>query len=203
MSITRNVTIAAFVGNPAISEAVQRIAFTFGYKWLATGQTINTIDDFKVLYFNIIDKTITGGFNTRNVNDEAYEVCIQFEKLIDALKNSVNVHMTKVGNIEVYRDGSVTVKGNEASRHSMNSEEFEKVVEARNKLLGKKQKFPAITFRYNSPTTGLMSRHVALVSEDDTFLSGYDLNDGNVFKKFRKDRLAIGGSIIFQGFREV
>lgn len=201
MSSTRNVTIAALVGNSAMSEAVQRIAFTFGYKWAANiGQKVYSVDS-PVLYFNTQDKIIKHGMVARNAGHEAYKVCVTMDQLIDALKNPVNV--VQVGNVDVSSDGSVTVKGNEASRHSMNSEEFEQVVEARNKLLGKKVKWPVISFRYHSPTSGLKNRRIALVSEDDTYLSGLDLEDSNLYKQFRKDRLMVGGSILFVGLKEV
>lgn len=199
--MSRNVTVAALVGNSSMSEAVQRIAFTFGYKWAASiGQKVYSADS-PVLYFNTQEKVIKHGTIARNAGHEAYKVCVTMDQLIDALKNPVNV--VQVGNVEISSDGSVTVKGNEASRHSMNSEEFERVVEARNKMMGKKVKLPVIQFRYHSPTSGGKVRRIALLGEDDVYLSGLDLEDGNTFKQFRKDRLEVGGSIWFDGLKEV
>lgn len=189
---------AAIVGTTALSEAVQRVAFTFGYQWKGVGMNI-TGTSYPVLIFNPDDKTIGYSLDQRTIGNLVCKACVTFDQVMDLFKNPPkSKKMEKVGSLEVYDDGSVFVESGVA----ITSDVFNKVVEIRNKLMGKKVKLPVIRFRYHSPTSGAKVRNIALLSEDKDHLAGLDLDDGNTFKQFRKDRLMVGGAIWFLGLTE-
>lgn len=191
---------SAIVETASASETVQRTAFTFGYRWNgSTGQIVcNTIAP--VLLFNPDDRTIMYGLTKNIAEDKSCEICFTYDHVLQMLKNPPKVKkVEEVGCVKVHEDGSLLV----AETYVLINKDVEQIVEVRNKLMGKKQKLPVVRFRYHSPTSGSKARHVALVSEDDVYMSGLDLDDGNKFKQFRKDRLEIGGSVWFCGLKEV
>lgn len=190
---------AAIVGTNALSEAVQRVAFTFGYEWKWTGKCI-IATGYPVLIFNPNDKTIGYALGQQDVDNLVCKVCVTFDQVMDTFKNSPKVKkVEEVGCVKVHEDGSLLVE----ETYVIDGKDIDKIIDVRNKLMGKKQKLPVVKFRYHSPTSGAKVRQIALVGEDDVYLNGLDLKDGNKFKQFRKDRLEVGGSIWFCGLKEV
>lgn len=191
---------AVRVSNTEFSEAVQRIAFSFGYHWAGEQDQVVKYTSEPVLCFDSVRKTIKYLTQLDNVQNYVCKVCFSLEDVIATFNSPPKVIKTeKVGQFEIDEDGTVLFKG----IYHFTSECFNNVIEVRNKLMGKKQKLPVIRFRYHSPTSGLKVRQIALVGEDDVYLNGLDLEDGNKFKQFRKDRLEAGGTIWFGGLKEV
>jgi hypothetical protein len=200
-------TWAALVGSLAISEAIQRVAFSFGYKWPGynSGEVVHTV--YPVLFFNPDLKTILFGFDTKTVDDKACKLCITFDQVIELFKTPPVVKKelwVKVcdGTTTVHKDGFVLF-GSGPRSVAVTSTEMEEVIEARNKLMGKEEKkkvLPVIQFRYSSPSSGERLRKLMVTDDQVDFYSGLDMDDNNQFKKFRKNRVV--GTVMFVGFSE-
>jgi len=197
MNNTTNVW-AAVTGYAAASETVQRMAFTFGYSWSGARQVVmNTTA--AALLFNPDNKTIEYALLRDTVEEKACKVCVTYDQVLETLKNPPKVvRMEKVGAVEIWDDGSLLVD----KQYPISADTFRLIVEARNKLMGKKVKMPIIRFSYDSPTSGKKVRKIALLREDKDYLEGLDFDDGMGYKQFRKDRIPIGTSILFLGLTD-
>lgn len=195
---------ATLVGSPASSEALQRLAFSFGYKWPGynSGEVANT--SYPVLFFNPDLKTIGFAFDTKTAEDMACKLCVTLDQVIELFKTPPDVKKQWLdcnGNT-VHKDGSVLF-GSGPRSVAVTSTEMEEVIEARNKLMGKEEKkkvLPVIQFRYSSPSSGERLRKLMVTDDQGDYYSGLDMDDTNLYKKFRKDRVV--GTVMFGGFAE-
>lgn len=202
---TKTNTWATLVGSLAISEAIQRVAFSFGYKWPGhtEGEVVNT--RYPVLFFNPDLKTIGFAFDTKDVDLMACKLCVTLDQVVQLLKTPPVVKKelwVKLCNgTTVHKDGSVLF-GSGTRSVAVCSTEMEEVIETRNKLMEKKEKkvLPVIQFRYDSPSSGNRLRKLMVLEDQAYSYSGLDMDDGNQFKNFRKDRIV--GTVMFGGFAE-
>jgi hypothetical protein len=148
---------AVEVDNNKLSEAVQRIAFTYGYLWSSKKELEIRNTYFKYIYFNPTTKRICLKPNDLPMDDYVCKVVSTFVEIMDNL-------------------------------------EFPPVVSKEVAEL----KLPVVVFTYKSPTYTFKTRKVKVVSMEDGFLKGYDMEDGEMYKQFRLDR--IDGPIRFIGF---
>lgn len=212
---TKTNTWAALVGSPAISEVLQRLAFSFGYKWpgYTSVEVVNT--SYPVLFFNPDRKTIGFAFDTKSVDLMACKLCVTLDQVVELLKTPPDMKEEWVklcDGTTVYKDGSVLF-GSGPRSAAVCSTEMEEVIKARNKLMGKEEKekekekekeekkvLPVIQFRYSSPSSGERLRKLMVTDDQGDYYSGLDMDDANLYKKFRKDRVV--GTVMFGGFAE-
>ena len=198
-------TWAAQVGSREASEAIQRIAFSFGYNW--ADQTTSTqrvqLFDITVLFFHPEDKTITYGTSVSHAYLYACKVCRTIDDVINAFNNPPVIKQKKtVGDTDIYHDGSVYF-----GHKDQNAKEFDEVVKARNEFLGrevqKNKMVPKVRFLYNGPSSGQKIRTVLILEDSGDRYSCLDVDDDTTtpFKYFRKDRIV--GAIEFLGLKEV
>jgi len=196
---------AVLVDDPKMCEAVQRIAFSFGYQWNFMGDVRKQIRylDAKVLYFNPDNKRISYDIHRRDVPILAYKVCTTMQDVMDCFANppSRKNKSESFGGIEVFEDGTV-VYGDKPCKVKVESDVFDKIVETRNKLMGKENATVLeVRFTYHSVAkTGGAERirNVLVKSVDDTYLCGLDMDDNNVFKRFRKDQIGVHGITVIR-----
>lgn len=62
------------------------------------------------------------------------------------------------------------------------------------------QRLPAVQFIYNSPSSGRRLRRVLVSDSTLDYLTGLDVQDKNLFKRFSKSRIV--GPMMFMGFSE-
>lgn len=197
---------AAIVGGPSESEAIQRIAFTFGYKW-DNGLDCPYAVKYPALLFDADTKTISYSDDRNGLDDKVCQVCVSLVQAMNLFLTPPNNPKKKektVKTMRIFEDGSALV-GNSPVLYDFSPADFEEAIKIRNKLMGKeepKKNLPVIQFRYHSPTSGSKVRTIALLNEDKVYLSGLDIEDGKKFKQFRKDRLMVGGAIWFLGLTE-
>jgi hypothetical protein len=197
-------TWATVVLNPTLSEAIQRIAFSFGYNWPLSGKLEPKYTDATVLYFNPNDKSLTYGFSTDGLQTEVCKVCNTLEGVIELLNNPPTIN--KVGPLKLFKDGSaLALQGTNSV--VISKDDFDKAVVVRNELLGQKEKnkkrsLPIVTFKYDSIsiTEKRRKREILLLKDDVEYYYGLDVKDNFSFKKFRKDR--ISGNVTFVGMSE-
>jgi hypothetical protein len=193
-------TWAAFAGDVGTSEAIQRVAFSFGYNWpgSAPGQVMN--HSYPVLFFNPDSKLITHGYKDA-IDSNACKLCVSIAQLVELFKNPPKIKETEVelNNCSVHKDGSVLFgKGNRSV--AVSSRDMDEVIKARNKLTGKdepKKMLPVVRFRYDSPSSGQRLRKLMVVEDSEDFWSGLDMEDSNTYKRFRKDRVV--GAVMLVG----
>lgn len=181
---------AALIGGPAESEAIQRIAFSFGYKW-SNGLNCPYALKFPILLFDADTKTIRHSDDKVSLDKTVCEVCVslvQAMKLFLSPPNNPKMKMKAVKTAKVFEDGSVLV-GNSPVLYDFSSEDFEEVVKQRNQLMGKKRKLLLVGFVYDSPSSGRRDRRVTLIEDSVDSYAGLDVDDSNTFKRFRKDRI--------------
>lgn len=183
--------------SPVESETIQRIAFSFGYKWNISGNMISHVCE-RILCFNPSNKDITYSSSKQNVDDQVCLYCSSIEEALGYFKTPPKILSSKeTSRGIVYSDGSVFVKG-----AALSSVEFDDLVEARKSVLGLTKKVPYISFSYKSESKAKKTlRRLFLLSETDDLISGLDVDDAKQFKHFRKDR--ISGDVVFLGFGEV
>jgi hypothetical protein len=198
---------AVTVDNPKFSEAIQRIAFSFGYKWsLLKEDNKPQYTNATALYFYPNSKSILYGTATDISRKDVCRVSNTLEEVIENFNNPPS--NSSIGKFQFYKDGSVLV-GQMGRSVSIHKEEFDEAVVARNKFLGrednsKKRSFPIIKFKYDSKTSKKKSvRQIILLGETEEYYNGLDMNDlknPNSYKVFRKD--CVLGDIQFIGFSE-
>lgn len=194
-------TWAAQVGSREVSEAIQRIAFSFGYNWAGQNESNQSVQlfDIKVLYFHIEGKKITYGASAELTHLYASKVCKTIDDVINAFKNSP-LSKKVIGDTEIYEDGTVVF-----GHTKQNAMEFDEVVKVRNEFLERKdtsknRRLPIVNFLYESPTSGRLVREVMILEDLGDTYACLDMKDGNAFKQFRKDR--IYGRVTFYGLSE-
>jgi hypothetical protein len=178
---------------PKLSEAVQRIAFSYGYKWHA-GPAEVRYTEYPFLTFHPDTKTF--GFVSENdiVKDHVSRVVTTFEDVIDLFNNPPESPLVM--------EGTVILRNGDVKPHALvlAAEHFDKVVKARDELLARnRKKLPIVKFVYTSQTSTKKERKVAVTKfEPRMFIEGYDLDDRNRYKRFLMDR--INGFVAFDGF---
>lgn len=200
---------AALVGSPAISEAVQRIAFTFGYRWITTHDKVNHTDA-PVLIFNSANKVISYESKSVGLSEKVCKVCVCLDEVIQTFQNPPTEVSESRETLEngttVFSDGSVLFRKYKLSKETvaLTSPDIDEMISVRNKLLGKEEKksvSPVVRFRYASPSSGQNLRKLMVLEDSVDSYSGLDMEDGNSFKRFRKDRIV--GGVMFVGLSEV
>jgi hypothetical protein len=209
--INENVNVwAVQVDTTEASEAVQRVAFSFGYGWpgewpFTDGVKEVNHTDRKSLYFYPDEKVIRHGTNPFESIVPVCKVCTTIVEVIQLLKNPPvakkvkTVSMSKCGSHDVFADGSVLIRdrSNDRVTVAVLPKEMEEVIKTRNELMGKKEDkneskklYPLIQFLYNSPSSGKRVRRVAFVEDKGEAYACLDLDDNNLYKLFRKDRMS-------------
>jgi hypothetical protein len=198
---------AVTVDNPKFSEAIQRIAFSFGYNWGPfENDTKPQYTGATALYFYPNSKSIKYGTATKLLMKDVCRVSNTLEEVIENFNNPPSDNI--VGPFELFKDGSVLARqGNHSV--SIHKEQFDKAVVVRNELLGreeknKKRRFPIVKFKYDSKLSKKKEvRQIILLEETQDYYSGLDMNDmknPNSYKVFRKD--CVLGDIQFIGLSE-
>ena len=184
--------------DPLLSKIVQTLAFSFGYRWYSTKNEKVDHVNRPYLVFNPDDKDITWTSTPKDYEIIVYSSPEAFklfenppvEEEEETLKLfGGNVVLNKQGDIEIFAE-------------YIKSEDFEKIIEERNKFLGKtptsNQKLPKVSFFYPKGLTD-KCRHVLVTNFNQEYLEGLDVNDNYQYKKFKRTEM---GRIDFQGFEE-
>jgi len=185
--------------NPRMAEAFQRIAFTFGYKWPSAGVEGQQVRFTNATFFAVDPdrKELTYGNNLKDTSDHVSDIVSDLDSAMDRFTNPP-VRNVRVG-LEhiVFRDGSVKSYGG-----TISPETFDKLVEARNKLLGKtpKQKLPWVQFIYTSQNSGRKMRNILVVESGNGLLKGLDKDDDYAFKQYKAEKIT--GAVAFVGFED-
>lgn len=196
-------TIATPVQDNSSCEIFQRLAFSLGYSWGNNGAVaINKVDILKWLVFNPNTRSIEA-LDKAKVSKDTIIVSNTVD-LLNALKSPVPV--TKVlanaaGTItaELMQDGSVKLTtGNRTM-----TVDREIVVKVADEIgITKKPVAPLAKFEYPETARGGLPkiRYVRLVSLDDSYLKGYEVDSPNSkavgeFKNFVRNRILDGGTV--------
>lgn len=175
------------------NEAIQRIAFSFGYAWNSINKTVQ-YSDARMLFFHPEDKVITYSYD--NNTGLASVVVNTVSEAMDLFVNPPS-NLKKAAGMTLNKDGSVLVE--KLGVYTKN--EFDEVVETRKTFLGdaKKETLPKVDFKYLT-NKGHTDNNIAVISMNNGNLEGYDLNDCNRIKTFSV--IYIVGPIRFNGFWE-
>lgn len=188
---------AVAVGNVNLSEAIQLIAFQYGYRWPGGGNKVQrTIA--KYLIFNPEDKSIlcaswwsdvdlscsqvVNTIDTVNMFDQA----LSFFKTPPTIKVGTDLVVNKLG--DVVNQGTKTIT----------ADLFDKLVSERVKILASKGETPVVSFTYTSQTEVRKLRHVAVIKMDNNTILGLDLDDGRRSKLFFTEN--VRGKVEMTGF---
>lgn len=178
--------------SPGISEACQRIAFTFGYRWLVADLNEICNTDAKYLAFNPETKEMLWTDHRNYLDTLVNTIANNFEDLVGLLNNPPKTSRM-VRSAEVFANGDVKVDG----ITTVKSDFFDIVIRERNDFLGR-QKLPLVTFSYTSKSSGTKLRRVAVLEWENNGLVGLDTDDNNKYKRFLTEK--INGKVEFQGF---
>ena len=195
---------AAEVSTKNISEAVQRIAFSYGYRWPigpVNGEKV-TQTQTRFLVFNPVDKSITYIHDRFTAEGYVSQIVSTFDQLVNLFTNPP-ANVLRVGSsIMVTKDGNVNV-----GALVLGADLFDKVVVERDIFLGRnkpvevvKKKLPLVQFTYTSKTSGRTVREVLVVEMKDNFITGFDAKDKFRFKKFLQTK--VEGAISLIGFAD-
>ena len=195
---------AVEVATSNISEATQMVAFGFGYSWpgKSSGAKTPANTTARYLVFDPVTKTINWSSTRSEVEANVYVIVSSFNSLVGLFKTPP-VNRLKVGsNIVVEADGTVWV-GSQA----VGSVLFDTLVQERQKFLKRDVKEPTtkrvavVSFLYKSKTSGKKERKVAVTEWGIDWITGYDVEDKNAFKKFLRG--SILSNPVMVGFVEV
>lgn len=187
---------AVEVKNANLSEAIQTIAFSFGYKWIGDSESkLEKAITVKYLVFNPDTHQIT--WSTHWESLDVNEITSDLDRAMELFKNPPENEVKVGSNITVKMDGNVNVLG-----HVISGELFDKVVKQRDIILGKvtKHKLPVVMFTYTSVSTGTKLRKLLVTNMTADYIEGLDADDRYKYKKFLMDRMV--GSLYFKGFDE-
>lgn len=188
---------AVIIGSPNIGEAVQRIAFSFGYRWNFNSSIVHITAYGSALIFDPSSNQML--YNLNLDGNTVCKVCTTMEEVLDTFKNPPKAVKSVVfGNSEIYDDGSVLIAGT-----SMTVKEFDNLIDTRNAFIkravdNKIPLLPVVKFIYDSPTSGRHSREGMVVKDGFDAWHVLDMKDGNAYKVFLKNRIA--GPVEFIGF---
>lgn len=181
--------------SPGISEACQRIAFTFGYRWLVADLNEICNTDAKYLAFNPETKEMLWTDHRNYLDTLVNTIANNFEDLVGLLNNPPKTSRM-VRSAEVFANGDVKVDG----ITTVKSDFFDIVIRERNDFLGrnKAKMLPVVAFNYTSKSSGMKDRQIAITEWNDHALGGLDMLDDNKFKNFLFSN--VNGPITFKGF---
>lgn len=203
---------AVYAGTTQICEAIQRIAFSFGYRWNWDFDKNNVRSTPVHLIFNPDNKTITYTDlkNTVWLNNNVNIVVYSFDKVINFLKVPPVIEVPqvlKISNDTIEKNGDVIFNRFGQAPLKVSSDIFDKIVKDRSEFLGikkptnnKKIALPLVIFTYINCGEETV-RRVYVTSYTVNTISGYDHDDNNKFKQFLSRKVI--GSVIFLAFREV
>jgi hypothetical protein len=169
---------AVEVGNANLSEAIQTIAFSYGYSWSGWGAKTVSNTTAKFLVFNPESKSIIFTNSRHEVEDSCNQVVTTFDAVMNLFKSPPQVSV-RMGDWTIAKNGNVTL-----SDIAIPADEFDRVVNKRNEVMGKKDKLPVVKFTYTSQNSGRKTRNVMVTEMDDDYISGLDMDADNKFKKF-------------------
>jgi hypothetical protein len=201
--MNNNTIFAVEIQSINSAKAVSAIAKSYGY---TTSPNPNGINIAHFLIFDKVEKTVNAFNHLSYFNDfsrkKVSHVIRNVSDLIDELEKKVVERkvFTDDKNIEFDKNGFVIFNKN---GFILSNTAFEQLVNERNEFIGKKEKkrlLPIVTFTYQSNSTGVQARKVAVIEVTEDSVSGLDLKDNNKFKKFSKINML--SMISFQGFTE-
>ena len=190
---------AVEVASPNVSEACQRIAFSFVYRWPvgpSSGEKV-VHTNAKFLVFNPEDKSIAWCSVRSGVQLYVNQIVATFDQLVTLFTNLAE-SVLRFGNVKVNKQWDVTV----ADIVTLGSDLFDKVVAEMAKFIGKevKLKLPRVNFTYTSKSSGRKEREILVTAMSSEGIEGLDVCDGNRYKRFLMDK--ISGEINFIGFAD-
>lgn len=122
---------AVKVKNSLMNEAIQHIAFGFGYSWGRTNSNDISWINASFLIFNPDLKIITWANNELDFSDTVYQIVSTYEDVV-YLFNHPPMNSKKIGYFEFKKDGSVSI----LSDGVFSKDVFDEVVAERAKFLG-------------------------------------------------------------------
>jgi hypothetical protein len=191
---------AVEVATPNVSEAIQRIAFSYGYRWPvgpAEGEMVSHTNA-RFLMFTPDGNTIQWANYRQDVEAYVNQIVATFDKVVDLFKNPPQNKLKVGADILVSKNGDV-----QAGVWTIHAELFDKLVAERAVFMGKepvKPKLPVAMFVYTSKSTGRKSRNVLVTKLEGDSLEGLDRDDRNRYKKFLISR--VEGPVNFVGFAD-
>lgn len=135
---------AMVVKNREMNEAIQRIAYSFKYKWRGSvDSSINKECDIRflnasVLYFSIEEKLITYSMDSNEtyLNNNVFKVCYTIDGAVATFNNPPKIIKSeKIGNAEVFPDGSILFN----DWIVLTSDDVDNIIRVRNKLIKNEQ----------------------------------------------------------------
>lgn len=192
---------AVKVDNVYISEAIQRVAFSFGYYW-SSGPVVS-YTDANYLVFDAKTKLITFTYTIDTVKETISKIVNSLDNVIDMFKNPPQEKLEFRPEILVSRNGDVTF----TLPLIMNNNTFDDLVNDRNKFIGKTEKvekskvLPFVSFIYksmNKQKNTQMARKLLVTEYDGEYIRGFDLDDGDAYKTFMVKKIV--GELKFEGF---
>jgi hypothetical protein len=193
---------AVAVDRDYTSEAIQRIAFSFGYNWVNSGQQIMDFE-CKFLVFDPKEKVITHADNADFVKTAVNKIVYTINAVMDMFKNPPQEKLPFRHEVVVSKNGDV----NFTIPLTLLSKTFDELVGSRNKFIGKEEpaksdELPAVTFVYKAEAgANKRVRNILVQSVSDTYINGYDVSDSYQFKKFVRNKIV--GDILFEGIRKM
>jgi hypothetical protein len=197
---------AVAVQNPAISEAVQRIAFSFGYGWSARppGKDVVQYINSKWLVVTPHMKRIHHTQSDPTNFNGVIKVVNTISEVVELFKNPPKTTLSFNTNVVIHPTGQVSVLINAITSYVFESDKFDELVDKRSEFLGRnkdKKKLAKASFIYTSQNTGRRMRTVLIIDSTETNIRGFDLDESNYkIKNFLKSK--IDGGIAFIGYEE-
>lgn len=201
--------------NANMAEAIQRIAFTFGYLWSGGSNTVfNPNSEF--IMVDPTTKRISYSTNywlEQDVHDQVQEIVQTFDRVVQLFNTPPVIEVLSKPSlysslVTLEKNGNVKVSG-----LTLYKSTFDAIVKERNAFIGvettvvpapvtstEKRKFARLTFQYRSKNTGLRNRKVLVVEFEKDSIKALDIEDGYKFKKFLVKNIV--GSMTFDGYEE-
>ena len=171
------------------AELIQRIAFSFGYKW-SLSDTPSYLEA-RYFYFDPATKEITYGVDDGMVTERANRIAYTLKEAMELFKNPPEVEPSslKVGSITLFKDGTLR----DGNGNLMKGEDFEKLVAERENFLGKRKPamYPMISFEYKGEcSTYCTKRRLVVIKSEESFVEGYELSGAQRnYKRFLFNRM--------------
>lgn len=190
------------VASPELSEAIQLVAFSYGYKWQGWQDQLEVIfKDCKYLIFNYKEKTITWTNCESTVLAYTDKTVTSFEDAIKLLQSPPTNFVRVKDFANICENGIIEF---DYPVKALTSNDINQINEARNKILNKtsvkKRMLPTVIFTYTSKHSGKKDRHVAVTNMQDGYIEGLDQDDNYNFKSFLLEK--VSGLIEMTGFVE-
>ncbi len=202
------------VGGPEISEAIQRIAFSFGYRWAMDRNSLrNEVRNVngQVLVFNPDEKEITFCASRQSADRYVCKMIRIISEVVEMFKTppvEAKEWQVSSNGHTVHKDGSVLFK-NTTESVAVSSPAMDEVINLRNKFIGKLEEkkevkyvrmASKVTFVYRSQNSLKKARTVLVLKADENGMDGLDVHDHLKYKRFLYKNVL--GNIVFIGFQE-